>query len=396
MYISLKKMIKKEMKWGDRMDQTRTYSILKKEFYEIRRDPYTLGIAIVMPLILLLLFGYAINLDVKNISITIFDRDASSRSRTYVEKISSSGYFDLVGYVDNYAEIEELLDKGKVKAAIIIPGGFAEKLAKGMPVEVETIVDGTFPPAAEISIGYISAINEIYSASIINEILQKNGGSIELSPAVQLEERVWYNPSLESKNFIIPGLFAVILMAFPPLLSTLAIVREREKGSIQQIFVSPTRPIEFIIGKTVPYAMIAFLEMAIILVAGRFWFRVPFEGSFLLFLLLATIYVFCTVGIGVLVSTMMKSQVAAMLLVLVITVMPSLLFSGFIYPIFNMPAFFKFYTFLFPARYFIDISRDILLKGNGIVEMLPNVVMLFIYASAIITLATLRFRKNVD
>jgi ABC-2 type transport system permease protein len=378
------------------MKKSRTYSILKKEIYEIKRDPYTLGIAIFMPLIILLIFGYALNLDVKNISTGVFDQDNSHHSRLYVEKIKSSGYFDINYYVDDYGMMEKLLDKGEIRIGIVIPHDFSKSIIKGHPIEVQTLVDGTFPPTAKVAVGYLEAINEIISSDVLINKLKKSGQGLNLKQAIKLEERVWYNPSLESKNFIVPGLFAVILMAFPPLLSTLAIVREKEKGSIQQIFVSPTKSIEFIIGKTVPYAVIAFIEMLIILLTSIFWFKVPFEGSLILFLILATIYVFCTVGIGVLVSTMMRSQIAAMLLVLVITVMPSLLFSGLIYPIFNMPKFFQIYTYLFPARYFVEISRDIMLKGNGIREMLSNIVMLLIYTVVIITLASLRFKKKLD
>lgn len=378
------------------MRGSRTYSILKKEMYEIRRDPYTLGIAIIMPLILLFLFGYALNLDVKNISTAVLDHDKSLESRQYIEKVESSGYFDIKYYVNSYNDIEELLDKGNIRNGIVIPHNFSKQIIKELPVEVGVYIDGTFPPSAKVAIGYLDAINEIYSGDVLANILKRQGRVDIAIEAVKLEEQVWYNPSLESKNFIIPGLFAVILMAFPPLLSTLAIVREKERGSIQQIFVSPTKSFEFILGKTIPYALIAILEMIIILVVGVFWFKVPFEGSLMLFLILGTVYVFCTVSIGVLISTMMKSQMAAMLLVLVITVMPSLLFSGFIYPIFNMPTFFKAYTYLFPARFFIDISRDILLKGNGIMDMIWNIIALLLYTVVIITTASLRFKKKVD
>jgi len=378
------------------MKNSRIIIIFKKEIIEIKRDPYTLGIAILMPLILLLLFGYALNLDVKNITTIVFDQDKSLHSRDYVQSITSTDYFNVKYYVNTYSEIEKLINQGKAKTAIIIPGNFAQNIVSGTPTTVETIVDGTFPPTAKVSIGYITAINEMYSAKIITNLLNTKGQLNKSRQAVQAVERVWYNPSLESKNFIIPGLFAVILMSFPPLLSTLAIVKEKEKGSIQQIFVSPTKPVEFIIGKIIPYTMIAFIEMLVILLAGLFWFKVPFQGNMLLFIVLAAIYVFCTVGIGVLISTIMKSQVAAMMLVLVITVMPSLLFSGFIYPIFNMPAFFRGYTYLFPARYFIEISRDILLKGNGVTLMSFNIVMLIIYTVVTLLLAALRFKKQVD
>lgn len=378
------------------MRESRTWAIMRKEFSEIKRDPYTLGIALLLPLVILFLFAYALNLDVKNISTGVLDQNKSWQSRDYIQKLTSSGYFSVRYYPENYGELEKLFDQGKIQTALVIPADFARDLVTERPAEVETIVDGTFPPTAKIVMGYVSAINEMYSAKVTAKALERTNNGRQLVQAVNPVARVWYNPSLESKYFIVPGLFAVILMAFPPLLSTLAIVREKEKGSIQQVFVSPVKPYEYILGKTVPYAVVAFAEMLIILLTGVLWFKVPFRGSVPLFLILGIVYVFCTVGIGVLISTLMRSQVAAMILVLVVTVMPALLFSGFIYPIFNMPPFFQAYTYLFPARYFIEIARDILLKGDGLREMAGDIVLLLGYTFSVLALASLRFKKRLD
>jgi len=372
----------------------RILAMVRKETLEIRRDPQSLGIAILLPLIMLFLFGYAINLDLKNVQLAVWDQDMSTESREYITSYSNSGYFFIKQQAGSYQEIYRLMDRGEVDAALVIPPDFSKRLVKGMPVEVQTLVDGSFPPTAKVAINYTKAINEMQSAKTLNRWLQQKGLP-QLEQAVAVEPRVWYNPSLESKNFIIPGLFGVLLMAFPPLLSVLAVVREKERGSIQQVMISPIKPFEFILGKLLPYGVIAFMEVLVILVVGVFWFQIPVKGSMLLFLLLSVVYVLCTVAIGMLASTLTRSQVVAMLLAIVITVMPSMLFSGFVYPIFNMPRFFQYYTYFFPARFFVEISRNIFLKGNGLSYLWVDTLWLLGYTGVIIALASLRFKKKI-
>ncbi len=372
----------------------RILAMLRKEAIEISRDPYSLGIALILPLIILMLFGYALNFDLKSVQIAVWDMDNSAESREYVSSFVTSGYFTVIAEVDSYQEIYSLMDRDKADTALVIPPDFSTNLVKGLPVGVQTIVDGSFPPTAKVAINYTKAINEMFSAKRINHILNLRGMP-ELKEAVTAELQVWANPSLESKNFIVPGLFGVILMAFPPLLSVLAVVKEKERGSIQQVMVSPIKPYEFILGKLLPYSVIAFVEVLLILVVGILWFHIPVKGSITLFLGLSVIYVLCTVGIGLLASTVTNSQVVAMLLALVITVMPSMLFSGFVYPIFNMPQLFQYYTYLFPARFYIAISRGILLQGNGIEYLWPDILWLVSYTAAVIILAAVRFKKKV-
>ncbi|MCI0490843.1 MAG: ABC transporter permease [Blastocatellia bacterium] len=368
--------------------------LLRKEVREIRRDPYTLGIAILLPLIQLLLFGYALNLDVAEIRLAVWDQDGSPESRAYLNSYRNTGYFQVRRHVSGYREIYESIDRGETFAALIIPADFSQRLLRGETVRVQTLVDGSFPPRAEIAVNYIEAVNEAYTERLVDSQLQKAGLG-RLQEAIVAEPRVLYNSSLVSKNFIVPGLFAVILMAFPPLLSALAVTREKERGSIEQVLISPIRPYEFMIGKLLPYGAIAFVEMLVVFIAALFLFEIPFVGSIPLFLLMAVLYVLCTVGIGLLVSTVTSSQVAAMLMAIAATVMPSFLFSGFIYPIFNMPKVFQVYTYFFPARYFIEISRGIALKGVGLEYLWPNVLMLFIYTLIIVGLASIFFKKKV-
>ncbi len=368
----------------------RFLAVLVKEAREIWRDPYTLGMAFGLPLVLLLLFAYAINLDVKNVALAVYDQDQTAASRDYVTQFTTGDEFHVHEWVRSKDELEQLMDTDTVEVGLIIPPGFEETLKAGRPATVQTWLDGSFTPTANVAIGYVTAFNQVYSA---RQVAALTGQAFR--PAIVVEPRVWYNPDLKSVNFVVPGLFAVILLAFTPLLSALAVVREKEQGSIQQIFVSPIRPSELILGKLIPYGVIAFLEMVIIFVVGIGLFRVPWKGSLLLLLVASLIYVFGAVSIGLLVSTVTNSQVAAMLAALVLTMMPALIFSGFMYPIFNMPQVMQWYTYLFPARHFVAISRSIVLKGGGLDVLWPQLGLMLAYVLAIFTVASLRFKKKL-
>ncbi len=373
---------------------TRILAILRKEIAEIGRDPYTLGMALILPLVLLFLFAYGLNIDVKNISVIVLDQDQSTDSRAYQRAFVNSGYFTLVGVAQSQEDIQRALDTGAAHVGLVIPPTFGRELAAGRRVDVQAIVDGSFPPTAQVAEGYVNAITEAFSAERVSVyIASRTGGA--LLPAVQMQPRVWFNPTLENINAMVPGLFAVILLAFPPLLSALAIVREKERGSVQQIFVSPTQPYEFILGKLIPYGGLAFIEMLTILLAGVFWFRVPFQGSVLLLLLAGLLYVLTSVGIGLLVSTVTRTQVAAMMMALVLTLMPSVLFSGFIYPLHTMPLLQQLLSTVFPARYFTEIARGIMMKGSDFGILRTDLVILLGYTAAVVGLAAWRFEKKV-
>ncbi|MFQ5433404.1 MAG: ABC transporter permease [Anaerolineae bacterium] len=371
--------------------------ILKKEFREIWRDPYTLGIALILPVILLFLFAYSLNLDVKNIPLAVVDMDNSAESRAYVDAFVNTDKFNLKFYPDSPTEAERLLDQGKAQVVVLIPGGFAQTLSGGGTASVQTLVDGTFPTSARVVQGHVNAINDTFTARLLTTHfadLGINNGDL-LAAAVTAVPRVRYNPAMKSINLIAPGLIGVLLMAFPPLLSALAIVREKEHGSIQQIFVSPIRPSLFIIGKLIPYVIIAYIELLLVLLATRFWFQTPLAGSLGLFLLASVPYVLSTVAIGLLVSTITSTQLTAMLLAIVITFMPSFLFSGFMFPVYTMPPLLQLYSYLFPARYFIEITYDVFLKGVGLEIWLGQLAILSGYTAGLVTLATMRFKKKI-
>ena len=370
-------------------------AVARKEMREILRDPVTLGIAIVLPVLMMVLFTYAITLDVREVRLAVLDEDGSAESREYVAGFLRSGYFRLDAVARSLKDVDRLLDRGGARVVLVIPADFSRTLAQGRPAGVQTLLDGSFANTAIIALNYIDAITEAYTRRLQERALAARVGGVPRPvPAIRLEPRVRYNPELRSEHYVVPGLFAVILMAFPPLLTALAVVRERERGSILQIYISPVRAWEFLGGKLLPYAALAFLEMLLLLGVGTLWFGAPVHGSPALLLGLSLLYVFCTVGIGLLVSTVARSQVVAILLSIVLTLMPSFLFSGFIFPIDSMPAAFQWYTHLFPARHFMEIARGIALKGAGLVQLWPSAVLLLAYAAAVLALASLRFRRK--
>ena len=367
-------------------------TVMWKEVREIRRDPITIWVAVALPLVMLYLFGSALSLDVKDAALAVYDLDKSPTSRALVDAFLHSGYFRRAHDIRDEKEIGPLLDRGKARLVLVIPADFSARLARGDSVPVQTLADGSFSATAMVVAGYAAAIVQDFAAR------HPAGGMATAGPHVlpiRVETRVWFNAPLKSVNYIVPGLFGVILMAFPPLLTALAVVREKEAGSVQQIFVSPIRPYQFIAGKMIPYAAIAFVEMLMILAAGLWGFNIPFLGSLPLFLAATTLYVLCTVGLGLLISTVTRSQLVAMLLALILTLMPSFLFSGFLFPIFTMPEMAQMYTYLFPARYFVEISRGIVMKDVGLAVLWPQFALLLAYTAAVFVAATLRFRKKV-
>lgn len=361
------------------MKLARIAAVIEKEAKEIVRDPVTVAVALLMPLVMLFLFGYAISLDVEDVPLGVLDQDRTPASRQLIDRFVQSGYFRLAAEYTTARDVEDGLQRSRVKLALVLPPGLQETLERGETAPVQILVDGTYSATANLVAAYAQTI--------------VSGFGVGGAPAVQV--RVWYNPSLRSVTYVVPGLFGVILMAFPPLLTALAITREKETGSIQQIFASPLTPAEFLAGKLVPYGLIAFVQIAMVIAVGFIWFDVPLRGDLGLLLAAGLIYVFCTVGIGLLVSTLARTQLAGMLLALIITLMPSFLFSGFLFPIFTMPYFLQVYTRVFPARYFVDLSRGIVLKGAALPELWPSVVLLLAYTLAVFALAAWRFRKKV-
>lgn len=368
-------------------------ALIRKEWLEIIRDPITLGVAIFLPLVLLFVFGYGISLDVKDVRLGVYDQDRTQASERLVEAFTASGYFRVARRFSSLDEATRALDRGRVTVALVIPPEYSRLLAGGRTASIQILIDGSFSPTALIVSNYAAAIVNTHSMALAERRLETLG--LQVPGRVSVTPRVWYNAPMKSVNYIVPGLFAVLLMAFPPMLTALAIVREKERGTIEQIYVSPVRPAVYVLGKVLPYAAIAFGEMLLILTVGTLWFEIPFQGSLALLLGASLIYVLVTVGIGVFVSTVARTQVGAVFLSLVVTLMPSFLFSGFLFPIATMPYMMQLYTYAFPARYFNDISRDLFLKGVGIEYIWGNALLLALYAAVIFAAASLRLRKKV-
>ena len=365
------------------MKSTRILAFAHKEVLEIVRDPITVWLSLLMPLVMLFLFGYALSFDVENAPLVIVDHDKSPASRAIWAQFLNTPYFRLAGAPEDERTAEHALMQGQARAVLSIPSAFGRQMARGDNAPVEFLVDGSYASTAAIVSAYGRAI--IYAFP---------SGTLQLP--VQPEVRVWYNPQLRSRDFLLPGLFAVIMMALPPLLTALAVAREKELGTIAQIYASPLTKTEFIVGKLLPYAAIAYGQLALVLAAGFLWFKLPMHGSLALLALLGLIYVLTTVSIGLLVSTLVRTQVAAVLVVLIVTLMPSFLFSGFIYPIFTMPKFFQGYSARIPTMYFINISRGIVMRGAGLAELWTNVAVLIVYTTVVLTLATWLFKKRIS
>lgn len=364
------------------MNVRRVAAVIGKEAREILRDPVTLGVSLLMPLVMLFLFGYAIRLDVRDIPLSIVDQDRSAGSRALIDDYLASDQFRLVAYHDDARAAEADLQRGRARVVLVVPTRFAQRLGRLETVPVQVLVDGTYASTSILAAGYGEAIAGAFGT----------GGP---PSRIRLQTRVWYNPSLAGVNDVVPALYAVILMAFPPLLTALAIVREKETGSIQQIYASPLTSAEFIAGKLVPYSLIAFVQMVMVIAAGLLWFEVPFRGGPVFLLGVAVLYVLCTVGIGLLVSTITRTQLVAMLAALIVTLMPSFLFSGLLFPVFTMPWLLQQYTAIFPVRYFVDIARGVTLKGAGPADLWVNVVVLVAYTGMVFALAAARLRKKV-
>ncbi|MBE0446807.1 MAG: ABC transporter permease [Actinobacteria bacterium] len=368
-------------------------AITRKEFIHILRDPRTLGITLFLPLFQLLMFGYALSLDINHIPVAIYDSDRSATSRRLIENFSSSGYFDITARPSK-ADFAERLDAGMIKVAIIIPKGFEDSILSDKNTKVQALVDGSDPNLARVATGYSSAIIGRFSAKVTADSLYKKGVAItrDLSP-IEIRARVWYNPELRSVNFIVPGLMALIMMTVTTISISVALVREKERGTLENIIISPVKSWEIILGKIIPYVVIAFFEAVLITAVGTLWFKVPMNGSLLLLFFSLIIYVAGTLGLGLVISAATDSQQVASFGAFMTTFLPAFLLSGFVFPIKSMPLVLQYITYLVPARYFLVVIRGIFLKGVGISVLWPNLMALALFATLMIIIASVRLRR---
>jgi len=380
----------------------RLQSMLVKEFIQALRNPRMRFILFLPPLIQLLIFGYAANTDIRNISLAVYDMDNSPESREMIEDFASSGYFRIFQRAANPHEIRRWMDEGKISAALQINNGFARERRQRQGTSVQIVVDGTDSNTASVVITYAQRIVAEYSRQILAErirtypdIPDEMKKPLFASGGIEVQSRAFFNPNLESRNYYVPGIMAFLIMLVTLLLTTMAIVREREIGTMEQLIVSPIRPFELILGKTIPFALIGYVDVLLVTGVGVFWFDVPIRGSFALLLAATAVYLLSTLGIGLFISTISRTQQQAMMTMFFFFI-PAILLSGFVFPIANMPEVVQYLSYADPLRYFLVIIRGIFLKGNGFDILWPQMLALAILGAAVFTVSSLRFRKRLE
>ncbi|MGA2465831.1 MAG: ABC transporter permease [Thermodesulfobacteriota bacterium] len=368
--------------------------LLVKELIQVLRDKRLRVTLIIPPLIQLIIFGYAANLDVKDIHTAVRDLDQSTESRDLIARFSSSKYFDIVSFPQTPEEIEGLIKKGDIALSIEIPSGFSRKLKKGDTATVQIIIDGTESNTAMIALGYINRILSDYSTMVLVKRLNRAGMIGFKEAGVEVEHRIWFNPNFESRLFFIPGVIANIAFLIPIILTAMAVVREREIGTLEQIMVTPIRSWELVVGKTLPFALFGLLDVVMIALIGVFWFEVPLRGNPFILFLGNVLFLMSSVGIGLFISTISSTQQQAQISTFFFT-MPAFILSGFVFPLENLPTWIQYLTYANPLRYFLVIIRGVFLKGNGLDILWPQMLALAVLGGLMILLSSLRFQKRL-
>jgi len=367
-------------------------ALLKKEFLQVFRDPRMKFVIFVSPIVQVLVFGYAATMDITHAPIAVHDRDNTKASREFIHRFSYSQYFDIKYYCQNGEQENKLIDRSEVLGVLKFDKGFARDLVGNKGAQVQLIIDGTDSNAATIVGGYSNTIVREYNYQVMREWAHTFLTRYEISPFVDMRDRRWFNANLESRNYYLPGVIVLIVTIMSLLLSAMAIVREKEIGTMEQLIVSPIRPIELIIGKIMPFGIIAVVQVTLVTVVGIAWFGVPFRGSITLLFFSTLLYLLTTLGAGLFLSTMCSTQQEAMMSVFLVN-FPMTLLSGFAYPIANMPKVIQYLTLLNPQRYYLTIIRYIFLKGVGIRVLWDEMLTLLIFGIVVIYISSLRFRK---
>jgi len=342
------------------------------------------------------LLGYAATLDVNKINFTVFDQDNTITSRQFVERFTQSGYFKVEANVDNYNDAEDLIDKGSTILTLVISKDFEKNINRKQTAKLQAIFDGSNGNETSIAAGYVQAIVANYSNKLLLDFKDKSGNKISSVGQIIPEIRVWYNPELKTRIFMVPSIMGLLLMVITIILMSMAVVKEREIGTLEQLIVTPIKPIQLIIGKLVPFIIIGFIDVMLVIGVMVFWFDIGIRGDFFFLLFSSLLFVLSTLGIGLLISTISKTQQQAMMVAQFGVMMPMIYLSGFTFPIENMPQVIQYITYLIPLRYFITILRSVILKGTGFIELLPQVGMLFLLGAVIFTASVLKFRKRLN
>jgi ABC-2 type transport system permease protein len=369
-------------------------AVASKELRQILRDRRSLLILLFIPAFFLLLFGYALNFDIRNVTLAVQDQDRSTQSRELVSSFVNSGYFSLVGYVDSPTELDRLVDQNKVRAILAIPAGFERDLTLRQPVTVQVIIDGDNANTASTVTGYARRLIAEYSAAITLKALPPTAGSRPPVAAITVEPRVWYNPQLRSTLFLVPGLIAYIAMITAVVSTSLSVVREKERGTMEQVRMAPISPLPYILGKTLPYLVISFVSAIVVILSAMALFDMPMRGSWLLLCGAIALFLIGAQAQGLLISTIAASQQVAFQVALLSSLLPTMILSGFIFPISSMPIVVQAITHIVPARYFLVALRAIVLKGAGASAFWQDLVALAVFAAVATALASLRLRRE--
>jgi ABC-2 type transport system permease protein len=360
--------------------------LIWKEFLELRQDPRLFGLVIVAPIIQLTLLGYAATTDVKEVPIVVADGDRSAASRDLIARFEASPNFHVVHLVTTTAEVDRDLQEDRAWMALAIPNGYGAQIRNGEPVALQVVADGSNSNSTTVALGYTNALVGEYAAELAGQ---------SRAPQVDLRVRVWFNSELESRFFMIPGVIALLLLLVTTNLAAMGIVREKELGTLEQLNVTPLRRWELIVGKLLPYGLIGFIDVLLVTAVAVFWFEVPLRGSFSLLLGMSLLYVFCTLSLGLLISTISETQQQAMMTATFFFLTPMIYLSGFIFPIENMPRVIQYLTYIVPLRYFLVIVRGIFLKGIGVRLLWPQAAALVAWGTVVLSLAVMRSRKRM-
>jgi len=375
------------------MFNSRVFSIIRKEFVQLFRDPRTVALAVVIPIVQLFLLGYAATSDVRNISMAVWDQSKSPESRQLLDAFRAADYFTLDYFVGSQEEYQKLIESGDARAALVIPADYSRRILGG-GAQVLMVLDGSDASIGSTALSAARLVGQSYATNILSQQAALSGRAAPKAP-VEVRTQVWYNPDLNSAYFMIPGVIGMILSFITTILTATAIVRERERGTIEQLIVTPIRSWELILGKLLPYVILAFVETFEILLIGSFWFGVPIRGSLLLIVLTSGLFLMSSLGIGLLASTVANTQQEAMMTVMMYN-LPSIFLSGFFFPIQAMPKFLQWVSYAIPLRYYLVVIRSLLLKGVGFEAIQREVIALAIFGTIIMGAAALRFRKRLD
>lgn len=369
--------------------------IVRKEFQQLRRDRRILPIVFISPIFQLLILGYAADLDVRDIPAVVCDLDHSAESRELLNEFFASGYFQAASYVENNEQLEVRLKDGKATIGIVIPQDFGRKLAADAGPPLQLFADGSESSLAVIAFNYASIIVDRYSSRYLFDRLGDLPFSLKpVQPDLKI--RIWYNPELKSRNFMVPGILAMLLMVMTMMLTSLAIVKEKEVGTLEQLIVTPIRPIQLVVGKLIPFILIGAVDIALVILVARLLFGIVIAGSLFLLFALSGVFLISTLGLGLLVSTVSRTQQQAMMTSVFFVMLPMIILSGFVFPIENMPRLIQYATLLSPLRYYFLIVRGIFLKGAGMAELWDETLILFGIGVLILAVSALRFRKRLE